>query len=496
MLNQAKIKLKSLIFDDSGIAMAYTIMVFLLFFMLCVSAYAMSTNIRQKMDLQYACDAAAYSGAVVQADMLSRLAVLNRALSWTYLETNKRHMDYTVDDWLQRTVSAYDQIANSAETHNAGGNCGVGGNNQNCHAGSLCWFAGTHGGKAAHVQLNGSQDVPVETIRGAMNKAYPGEQTAITDGYKNIKILNKEIDTIRTTINSSIGTAVNAVISRWLTANDSFDYHLDGSWRNTNAASYIIPQTNEDQFINYANTSKAAELARGADVWWNLTTSTGNWWNGGGFSRNYNHAGSSLVSKGISKAIQHHHDYTTDLHSCGALYTWESPFPVTGRYLLSSTPAAPAKLNSSFFGAPGTILVAAKRPVTNPFLSIFGSGTSLRGLYGAFNGSGQDMWAVSTSRAGIRLGGGFPTQQPDGTYNILYPGATSSLSKYSSGQGTWNLCEEDWDAVLIPVDRAWHDASSGTWKGQPSAGSLLSAVQSRLNPNTTYDGKIQRFMRH
>ena len=94
MLKQAKIKLKSLIYDDSGVAMAYTIMVFLFFFMLCVSTYAMSENIRQRMELQNACDAAAYSGAVVQADMLSRIAVLNRALSWTYMQTNRRQMDY------------------------------------------------------------------------------------------------------------------------------------------------------------------------------------------------------------------------------------------------------------------------------------------------------------------------------------------------------------------------------------------------------------------
>ena len=49
MLKQAKIKLRQLLLDDSGIAMAFTIMVFLVFFLLCVSVYAMTENIRQKM---------------------------------------------------------------------------------------------------------------------------------------------------------------------------------------------------------------------------------------------------------------------------------------------------------------------------------------------------------------------------------------------------------------------------------------------------------------
>ena len=97
----AKLTLKRLLYDDSGVAVAYTVLVSLFIFMLCISTYAMSENIRQKMELQNACDAAAYSGAVVQADMLSRIAVLNRALSWTYAQTNMRQMDFIVDRWLQ-----------------------------------------------------------------------------------------------------------------------------------------------------------------------------------------------------------------------------------------------------------------------------------------------------------------------------------------------------------------------------------------------------------
>ena len=79
MLKQALEKLKTLLRDDSGVAMAYTVLVSLFIFMLCFSSYAMAANIRQRMELQQSCDAAAYSGAVDQADMLSRLAELNRA---------------------------------------------------------------------------------------------------------------------------------------------------------------------------------------------------------------------------------------------------------------------------------------------------------------------------------------------------------------------------------------------------------------------------------
>ena len=83
-----------------------------------------------------------------------------------------------------------------------------------------------------------------------------------------------------------------------------------------------------------------------------------------------------------------------------------------------------------------------------------------------------------------------------GNYHILFPGAISRLAKYAGGAGTWNLCEEDWDAVMIPVDRAWHDASGGAWTGVPSAETILAAVQAYLSPNTSYVSGIGRFMRH
>ena len=112
MITGAKLTLKKLLYDDSGVAMAYTVLVSLFIFMLCVSTFAMTENIRKKIELQNACDAAAYSGAVVQADMLSRIAVLNRALSWTYFQTSKRNMDYIISDWISNIDAEYSSYMN------------------------------------------------------------------------------------------------------------------------------------------------------------------------------------------------------------------------------------------------------------------------------------------------------------------------------------------------------------------------------------------------
>lgn len=500
MLKQILEKLKTLLRDDSGVAMAYTVLVSLFIFMLCFSSYAMAANIRQRMELQQSCDAAAYSGAVVQADMLSRLAVLNRALSWTYIETNKRHMDYTVDEWLQRIIPAYERIETSAKLLNASGNCGVGTNGAHCLCPigqkGICWFAGAED-SPRHVKLNGSRLVSVDLIRSAMGRAYPAEAENILNGYSNITVINSAINNIRNSINSFVGTAVDAAMKQMIgkdAAKITFACHTDGKWGNSTPASYIIPQKSEERFVNYANTTVGRELDRGRDVWWNLLATGSAWWFNGGFARNCSNPG-ALVATGEAKARRHIHTYSTfgSSHFCGITRSWG--FTENGRELLSSSPARPAALAAGFFGAPGTILVAAKRQVENPFSVWMGS--ALPGtLFGTFNGGGRDMWVLSTARAGIRLGGGYGTADEEGFYRILCPGEKSGKDKYRAGEGTWNLCEEDWDAVMIPVNRAWHDASQGEWLGTPSAESILASVKEYLAPETRYRGGIGEYMRH
>ncbi|MBR4251972.1 MAG: hypothetical protein IKQ15_06720 [Kiritimatiellae bacterium] len=89
--------------EESGVALMLTLAVFLLLYVLCCSVFATAEIIHQRMQLQNACDAAAYSAAVVQADGLSRMAVVNRALAWTYIQLCREQMDYIVYKWLWLT---------------------------------------------------------------------------------------------------------------------------------------------------------------------------------------------------------------------------------------------------------------------------------------------------------------------------------------------------------------------------------------------------------
>jgi hypothetical protein len=89
--------------DESGAAFLVTLALFMFMFLLCSGVYSIGDMVRQRIELQNAADAAAYSAAVIQADTISRVATINRAMAWTYLQLTRRQMDYIVDKWVGLT---------------------------------------------------------------------------------------------------------------------------------------------------------------------------------------------------------------------------------------------------------------------------------------------------------------------------------------------------------------------------------------------------------
>ncbi len=103
--------------DCRGFVVMSTLAIFLFLFVLCASIYAVGETIHQRIKLQNACDAAAYSAAVVQADGLSRMAVVNRAMAWSYVQMTNRQMDYITYRWLKLTCKRFEEDKNNAKDY-------------------------------------------------------------------------------------------------------------------------------------------------------------------------------------------------------------------------------------------------------------------------------------------------------------------------------------------------------------------------------------------
>lgn len=103
--------------DERGYAVMATLAIFLFLFVLCAAVYAVGETIHERIKIQNACDAAAYSAATVQADGLSRMACVNRAMSWTYVQMSNRQMDYITYRWLWLTCKRFKEDRDNAKQY-------------------------------------------------------------------------------------------------------------------------------------------------------------------------------------------------------------------------------------------------------------------------------------------------------------------------------------------------------------------------------------------
>ena len=103
--------------DCQGFVVMSTLAIFLFLFILCAFVYAVGETTHQRIKMQNACDAAAYSAAVVQADGLSRMATVNRAMAWSYVQMTNRQMDYITYRWLKLTCKRFEEDKQNAKNY-------------------------------------------------------------------------------------------------------------------------------------------------------------------------------------------------------------------------------------------------------------------------------------------------------------------------------------------------------------------------------------------
>ena len=117
VLDVARLRFLDLGRREDGAALVMTLAVFMLMYFVCIAVFSVSTQVKEKIHLQNACDAAAYSAAVVQADTFSRVATINRAMAWTYVQMTRRQMDYIVYKWLDCTYAHYKKDEETARNN-------------------------------------------------------------------------------------------------------------------------------------------------------------------------------------------------------------------------------------------------------------------------------------------------------------------------------------------------------------------------------------------
>lgn len=132
ILNVFMSKCGSLCRDSDGAALAITLAFMLPVCILFVGIYGIGEVVRNKIELQNAADAAAYSAAVVQADYLSRMATVNKAMAWTYVDLQKRSLDAAMDMFCEYVIKQFIEDLNNCKKCNAPCHMHDPGVNYNC----------------------------------------------------------------------------------------------------------------------------------------------------------------------------------------------------------------------------------------------------------------------------------------------------------------------------------------------------------------------------
>lgn len=474
MTNKRKIgleALKSFHKDDDGVALAFCVCTFLFLFMLAMSVYAVGETVRQKIELQNAADAAAYSAAITQADTISRVAAINRSMSWTYVQMTRKQMDYIVDKWLERVLLIWDIKNRFAVAYHAPSSC------NNARAPHTLWV-GASPIQDYTVTLN-SKTVRVDLIRkarqeaAAEGKSYGKLGSEITNAKNAIVAMNEAEVDLLANLNSRINDVVEEVVKANLSEsdNDVIAGGADIHWKvlkSDDPENYFRYLKNdaidEGRFLEHGgyDPSPMEVFENGIDVWFVRKDADD------GIQRHYSQGGSLLATfswyTSYWKLIK---VVCVQMGAMQGIETIKGEDVKDGQF--EGERAMPKVLTEDFFDQEGTIAVGVARKYVNPLA--FVTDDKNDGLFAAFSFPDDDkrsMTAISAARAGYREPGG-----STGEYN-------TSFSQPLPKERKWNLLSSDWDAVLLPVKRAWSSALNGKYQGD-SGDQLMRETLSALD---------------
>lgn len=501
---------------EDGVAFVTTLAVFMFVYLVCMGVYAIGTAVKTRIHLQNACDAAAYSAAVVQADTLSRIATINRAMSWTYVQMCRRQMDYIVWKWIDHSISHFDKDKETAKK----------------------WYSnpGYHGDHGmSDIVLNGHFDIfkyPREELarliefssighfngpsvlmrrsfyaHDGLTSITPGDlRDQIVSDKATIKAMNDAQSDLANDLHDNVQTAVRDVlyantsgvcdISKEKIKVEQSDSPLDDYLRRLDCNSddegrFVswsdgahVPSTASEDSASYVK-SRISE--KGLDLWFCRADiqdgkgiqrryrvdvpsrplyATWSWWSWRCKCDDGLHEDKEWRAKEESECEHkfmrcwcesndkfdrmRFKDGTAKTGSVSDKNYSSISYADTLNEIRETIGvgelAAPIALKSEFFGKAGTITVVVASENINAWLSVLGDACG--GIFSAFNPFAKYTVCIASAKAGFKY-----VNEDAENATRAYRVSWEDVGWSDEGQ-SWNLCQSDWDAVLIPVRRA------------------------------------------
>ena len=479
---------RELVIDSKGAALAITLAFVMPVYLLVIGIYGIGEIVRNKIELQNAADAAAYSASVVQADYLSRIATVNKAMAWTYVDLQKRSLDLAMAVFSEYVFTQFQKDFNMVRQKNSPCHRHTPGVHYNCGTDilvldPLLLLLGTGAGLPEVArEFNGQgfltrfllTQIVFTTIAEAQGKgAVVNTPKVLKYSYSIVKMMSK-MNSLREEYPKKVREAARQIaVANMVECKD--DYIINIRVGDSKPAFLTMAGTeeNEKTFISFADPSlkdfsPKKVFGPGTDDWIVRKSPVGFW-------RVYKQTETHLYAKWdwfwtrwvhlwMPPPIPQQHMPPFFLgggygHKHPEYHGYDSFFPLIKRDFpigLVVPPAIPLTLLPTFFGSSGSITVAIARKTSNPFSVYSWTGRSLNAssILSAFNPSvagghrPEYMCAIASARAGYKLHDDDKEKKlKSADYNLGYTVA--------SGKEAWNLVETDWDGVMLPVKHAW-----------------------------------------
>jgi len=468
--------------DESGVALAVTVIMFLSLFMIASAVYAVGEVVRQRVEIQNAADAAAYSGAITQADTISRIAALNRAMAWTYAQHVRMEMDAIEDRWLEIVVQKWFPDYAKVRAKAATSECAVG-----PFTGWDDWYCGSGYFQREHVLINKRIWVSIYKIvaeraaAAGAGKSWYALLPQIQYQHWIIKKMNTCEDELVARMPERIFETVRDVVKKNVkdTENDEMaggaDFMFNLKQEQSAEENFeFLRNTLEEEtlFLNYADLKEPPEeFGQGAyeGQWFvrkpegqegiqrryvqrfNMLVAEWNWW-----GRRW-----KLIPGDPPACVPA--DFIQGRTEVKGQDGWNDIFYITEKCL-------PRKIKRRFFAKGGAIVVGVTRRVNNPWFYTYGS-PSEEGIFKPYSLDNENrfMWCGAAAIAGHNLNGPSPS---NGEFDPTY---------WPPDKEKYNLKYSDWDAVLLPLHRAWAKGENRQWSGE-TGGEILNALKGGWMP--------------
>jgi Na+-transporting methylmalonyl-CoA/oxaloacetate decarboxylase gamma subunit len=472
--------------DESGVVLAVTVIVFLALFMMASAVFTIGESIRLRVELQNAADSAAYSAAIVQADCNSRVAAINRAMSWHYVQMVRKEMDYIVDKWLERILLVWKINDKAMMLFNAGSACNRG------VPYYVTGYSVSVGNGANHKKVRLNKKMPlvsIEEIEQARKNAQMGRYDyksllePIEEHKRTIRAMNQKEQELISKLPGRIKKTVEGVLKANVadTWNDGFaggaklSYVLKQEENPFKKTFEIMKQKVEDDFLRHSN--YIPEEGNSADKVFGPGSENDKWFvatgQQEGIRRGYKQRSNCLIAEWhyassawvpTKTGCRQVASFPRTLSTVRGQDVWDSRF--------TSEIAKANILLKKYFSKEGSLVVGLTRRLNNPLQFLVAGGDL--GIIRPFtlDSGNRYMWTVAAARAGYNPPKGGQTQ-PDADAGGKYE---ETWIDKSGKNDLWNLKSSDWDATLLPLHRAWAQGENHTWNGA-TAGQILNDVK-------------------